>query len=351
MANATITASPRTRSMRLSKADLAARALRMSGGAALLRRLPAWRGLLVLNYHRIGDPDATPYDRDLFSADHHAFAEQIAHLARACDVVSPEDIGAIRRHRYGRYVLVTFDDGYRDNYELAYPVLRSYGVPATFFVCTGFIDRPHLAWWDEISWMIRTTEVSALPAGEWFPAEIPLTDNRHVAVRAALARYKELPGARTGEYLDHLRATTGRFHADRDIASLWMTWGMVREMRAGGMTIGAHTVSHQLLGRLPVVEQEREIAKSRERILAETGTSPIAFAYPVGSRTAFTSATKALLAANGFRYGFSFYGGVQPLSRADRFDPFDIRRVHVGHFIRQPVFEAMTALPTVFARW
>jgi len=107
--------------------------------------------LLVLNYHRIGDPDATPYDRGLFSARQDAFAEQVAHLARSCDVISPADIETIRRERHGRFVLVTFDDGYRDNYELAVPVFASRGVPATFFVCTGYIDRPHLAWWDEIA--------------------------------------------------------------------------------------------------------------------------------------------------------------------------------------------------------
>lgn len=330
-----------------SKMAMAANALRWSGGGALLRSAPVWQGILVLNYHRIGEAEASPYDRDVFSARQEALSDQVAFLKRTFDVISPADIPAARRKGRGRYVMLTFDDGYRDNYELAFPVLRAHGVPATFFICTGYIDRPHIGWWDEIAWMIRRTERRSIPAGAWFDADIPLTDeNRAEVIRTALRRYKDLPGEETGAYLDFLRAVTD-VPPPGDGSDLWMTWGMIREMHHAGMTIGAHTVRHQLLGRLPAADQETEIAESRDRILAEVGVAPRSFAYPVGSRTAFTNTTKVLLQKHGFDCAFSFYGGYQ---RFDSFDPYDIRRTHVGYTTTQPIFEAMTTLPGTFAR-
>jgi peptidoglycan/xylan/chitin deacetylase (PgdA/CDA1 family) len=331
-----------------TKVELAANALRWTGGGALLRNTPVWQGILVLNYHRMGDPNASPYDRDVFSARQDAFNGQVAFLKRSFEVISPADIPAARAKDRGRFVMITFDDGYRDNYDLAFPVLRAHGVPATFFICTGFIDQPRLAWWDEIAWMIRTSEQSSLPAGDWFGSDIPfIGPDRDEAIRGALRRFKELPGDKTADFLSFLREATGHQPNPEDGANLWMSWEMIREMQRGGMTIGAHTIRHQLLARLPEAEQEIEIAGSRDRVLAETGVAPRAFAYPVGSKSAFTDATKALLQRHGFEAAFSFYGGFQ---RFDPFDPYDIRRAHVGHLATQPFFEAMTTLPGMFAR-
>ncbi|MCC6792493.1 MAG: polysaccharide deacetylase family protein [Thermomicrobiales bacterium] len=332
-----------------NKLDLAANALRWSGGGAVLRSTPVWQGMLVLNYHRIGNPDASPFDRDVFSARQEAFDRQVAFLKRSFDVITPADITDARARGRGRYVMITFDDGYRDNVELAFPVLSAHNVPATFFICTGFIDRPRIAWWDEIAWMVRTSSAPALPAGEWFDAEIPLESaDRTDAIRRALRRFKELPGERTSAYLDYLRSATGRTAGDEIGTDLWMTWEMIRRLHTAGMTIGAHTVHHHLLGRLPDGDQEREIVESRDRIAAEIGIAPRAFAYPVGSKSAFNDATKRLLARHGFDFAFSFYGGFQ---RFEPFDPYDIRRAHVGHIATQPMFEAMVTLPGLFARW
>lgn len=333
----------------MNKLDLAANALRWSGGGAALRNTPVWHGVLVLNYHRIGNPDASDYDRDVFSARQESFEQQVAFLKRNFEVITPGDLPAVRDRGRGRVVMITFDDGYRDNFDLAFPILSAHNVPATFFICTGFIDDPRVAWWDEIAWMIRTSDVPALPAGEWFSAEVSLEDaDRTEAIRGALRRYKELSGQRTGGYMDFLREATGRHSGPGTGADLWMTWDMIRRLHEAGMTIGAHTVRHQLLGRLPEAEQEREIVECRDRIAAEIGQAPRAFAYPVGSKTAFTEATKSLLQKHGFESAFSFYGGFQ---RLDPFDPFDIRRAHVGQVATRPIFEAMTTLPAMFARW
>ena len=332
----------------MNKLDVAAAGLRWSGVGPLLRATPVWQGVLVLNYHRIGNPADTLLDSDLFSASQDALNEQVAFLKRHFDVITPPDLKMVRERGRGRHVMITFDDGYRDNFELALPVLKAHGAPATFFICTGYIDDPKLPWWDEIAWMLRSSTIESIAHGDWLPHGVqPGIENR-AAIRIALARYKELPGDKTAGYLDFLRSATGADASVVNGSELWMTWEMIRDLQRAGMTIGAHTVSHQLLGKLSEAEQEAEIVGSRDRIAAQIGIVPRAFAYPVGSRSAFTETTKRLLRKHGFESAFSFYGGFQ---RFDPFDPYDVRRAHVGYSGAQPVFEAMTTLPGLFARW
>lgn len=328
---------------------LAAALLRWSGGGALLRAAPRWDGFLILNYHRIGNAAESPFARDIFGATAEHFDRQIAFLKSAFDVISPGDISAMRRRGDGRALLITFDDGYRDNYELAFPVLARHGVPATFFLCTGFLDRGGLAWWDEIAWMIRNAASDEIPVNAWFDQRLPLRDaaEREAAIQAVLKLHQQLPSERTHAFLTSLGQSTGTGRCNDNVENLWMTWDMAREMRDAGMTIGAHTDTHPVLARLPVPEQEREIVTSRDRIAAELGEAPKAFAYPVGAHGSYDGSTKRVLQSAEFNYGFNFLGGRQPFAP---FDPYDVRRAHVGHRMSLPMLQAMVTLPAVFAR-
>src|SRR5947207_3272621 len=125
-----------------------ARALTAGSLGRLFQRLGAWRGVLVMNHHRIGDPESSPFDRSLFSSTADSFDGQVRFLAREADVIVPSELEEALKSGRGRHVMLTFDDGYRDNYEIAFPILRSHGVRACFFVATGFLDDGGLAWWD-----------------------------------------------------------------------------------------------------------------------------------------------------------------------------------------------------------
>ena len=333
----------------MNKRAVVADLLHWSGGGAILRAIPRWEGLLVLNYHRIGEAAASPYDRDLFSANAESFDQQVAFLKKNADVISPGDISALRRRATGRSLLITFDDGYRDNYDLAFPILKRHGIPATFFICTGLLDRRHLGWWDEVAWMLRATEKVEIPANSWLPDGLSLRSapERDDAIGAALLAYKRLPGDQTTPFLNALRETSGLRRQPGDASNLWMTWDMVRELRDAGMTIGAHTDTHPLLGRLTPEQQEHEILTSRDRLATELGGAPKSFAYPVGKTGAYNIATKRLLQEADFSYGFNFLGGHQPFST---FDAYDVRRSQVGHGMSMPVFMAMVTLPAVFTR-
>src|SRR5690606_9159232 len=142
---------PRARGRRMGKKELAARALATPGIRRLLAAALPGNGVLVLNYHRVGDSSRSRYDRALWSATAEGFDAQVAFLKAECDVIALDDIDDALQRRRGRHVAITFDDGYLDNHDIAFPVLRHHGVPAAFFIATGFIDRRLLPWWDAIA--------------------------------------------------------------------------------------------------------------------------------------------------------------------------------------------------------
>jgi len=100
-----------------------------------------------------------------------------------------------------RGVAITFDDGYRDNYELAYPVLRAHAAPAIFFLCPGLIDRSTLGWWDLIAYLVKQSTKSAIILhGETFQ----LAEKSRDTIETLQNRMKLRPDAETASLLEEL---------------------------------------------------------------------------------------------------------------------------------------------------
>ena len=249
-----------------------------------------------------------------------------------------------------RFAMITFDDGYVDNYELAYPVLRTNDATGVFFVATGFIDEPQLAWWDEIAWMIRSSKRDTLRLAEnWLDELLKLdrSDRRQV-INQMLRACHRLDGCRTKQFLDGIAEETGSGRAPKEAANeQWMTWDMIREMSAGGMDFGAHTVTHPILANLTAEEQGMEVCESRLRIEKQLDRPITSLSYPVGKRESFNDETRAALSKHGFDWAFSYYGGHSSGAHIDR---FDIPRVAIESDVSMADFRSCCALPHVFAR-
>src|SRR3954451_1961507 len=237
----------------MSKGDQAAALLERSRIGPLLRRRPPWRGVLVLNHHRMGDGTRWSTGQDVWSATAEQFDEQLTFLAKHFDPIAPADLAAALSDPRSRAVAITFDDGYRECYTVAYPILRRHGAAALFFLTTGFLDGVRTAWWDEVTWMVATSDRTHLPADEWLPAPVDLTGSlREASVAALVTRYKTLTGERAEAYLDHLGKVTGSGRRNpAELQDAFLTWNMVREMQEGGMAMGGHTVNHPVLARQP----------------------------------------------------------------------------------------------------
>ncbi|HEV3129187.1 MAG TPA: polysaccharide deacetylase family protein [Solirubrobacteraceae bacterium] len=330
-----------------SKRALAAGFLHHTGLEALTRRVPVWRGAIVLSYHRIGDPFMWAGHRGLWSTGPEEFDAQLRLLQRWFDLIAPDQLTPEDLARPGRRVIVSFDDGYRDLYEVAYPVLQARGVRATCFVCSGFVDGEASAWWDEIAWMARQSVGAQLPPGNWSPTPLPLEGPAVEGTIDRLVRaFWELDPGDGREFLERLAQATGAGRRPPGSED-WMTWSMARTMAASGHHIGAHTQTHPVLARLSPDHQFREIAGSLDRIESELGERPRWLAYPVGTRSAFTSATMDAARKAGVELAFSNYGGY--VTRGS-FTPYDVRRVPSETLRVRPVFAAAMGLPQLLAR-
>lgn len=332
----------------ISKTLMASRVLQRSGLGTLLRKTSGHRGFVVLNYHRIGKPEQSEFDRGVFSATPEAFEQQLKFLRNDCDVILPSEIPDLPRRGRGNYAIITFDDGYRDNYDIAFPLLKSAGLKAVFFIATGFIEGNRLSWWDEIAWMARHSCKNCIGPTSSIPAPVPVEAGRQQqAIDELLTVYKKLPPDVTELFLNDLAEETGAGRAPEHLATnTWMTWQMIREMRDAGMAIGGHTVHHPILSNLPSFEQELEIVGCAGALDKNLGQTMSLFSYPRGKPDAFNDDTRACLAKTQVQYAFTYYGG---MNRPEALDRFDVRRVAVESDTPIEHFEAMVTLPRLFA--
>jgi peptidoglycan/xylan/chitin deacetylase (PgdA/CDA1 family) len=200
-----------------------------------------WRRL----YHRVNDEL-----RDSVTVGIEQFEQQMAYLARHYPIASIEDIihGRLPSPALHKpIVVVTFDDGYYDNYANAVPALLKHNIPAAFFVSTGMIGEE----------------------------------------RGFLHDLEKL-----GRALPN------------------MDWSHLRAMRDHGFTIGSHTVSHANCGQLSTEALNRELIEARDRLKAELGLKEIIFAYPFGQKSDISPEGVRLVREVGYAGCLSAYGGV-----------------------------------------
>jgi len=294
-------------------------------GVPRLARLLPNQNLVIFNYHRIADRrEETLFDDGVFGPDVGEFDAQMRWLKKNTDVLSEKDLLEVcdgRRKWRGTCSAVTFDDGYRDCYALAYPVLRSAGVPAIFFIPTNAVTTGRLSWWDHIAYLIKTSKKDEFVfRGETYRAGM---ESSATASRL-LKSWRSSGGAATRGFIDELAAATGSALPSPDAErGQVMTWDQIREVAANGIGIGSHTADHHILAHLPLEEQRRELADSKAAIERELGRPIASLAYPVGQHEHFGADTKKLAEECGYRMAFSFLTGT---ARRDRIDRFDIQR-------------------------
>lgn len=314
------------------KREILARGLLWGGATALLGQLPERDLLLVLNYHRIGDSHDDPFDPRMFSATGDQLNEQISYLKHRVSLVTLEEAlafvdGTCREKTRRCRVLITFDDGYLDNYELAFPILRSHGVQGVFFLATGMVGASHVPWWDQIAYMVKTARQRRFRLR--YPADLVVDlDENGVAksLRDILRLYARPENTDATRFVREL-AEEAKGNDPPGTVRRFIDWDEAREMVAGGMAIGSHTHSHHVLNQLNPEQQRQELAQSRALLRESLGIQADALAYPLGRSDSFSDQTQRLAREAGYRAAFSFFGGTNmPGGRS----LYDVKRVGVG---------------------
>jgi peptidoglycan/xylan/chitin deacetylase (PgdA/CDA1 family) len=287
---------------------------------------------VILLYHRVAE---VPTDPQLLCVSRQHFAEHLEVLRRDYHLLSLRDLR--RRQALNlwppRSVVVTFDDGYADNFHNARPFLEAAGVPATVFVTAGNVDSDQEFWWDQLERILLSTPT--------LPDQLTLTlngrvydwDLRHDGVTEYVssawhvlmesdptprqAVYRELAGLLQG--LD----SDPRERVLRELA----TWAGVgghgrKDYRALAsdelqtlahdslIEVGAHTMTHPVLSNLPVEAQRAEIVGSKCRLEEVTGHCVTSFAYPFGTQGDYTTDTVTLVREAGFECACSNFPGL-----------------------------------------
>ena len=324
------------------------------GVTRLLEQLPNRPSLLILNYHRIGEAADTPFDSGVFSCSAGDLEQHIRYLQRQFRIVAlPDALDLLdgRSTTTEPAVLLTFDDGYLDNFHLAFPLLARYGVPATFFLPTAFIGTGQVPWWDAIASIVkRSPHLTIAPRcapTRTFDLSPP---HREDAIWQLLELYKSSAITDSERFLVDLEDACGVPRSAELPAPLFLSWDQARAMQAAGMSFGSHTHTHRILSKLPFAEQREELRLSREILERELGRPVDTFAYPVGDRSSFNADTLRALADTGFGHAFSFISGVNRLPPRDPANPYTVLRAGVfsGSLPVLRVRSALQAFSSVF---
>lgn len=335
-----------------NKRALISRLFDRTGMLALLERLPRKPCLAVLAFHRVGDPGNDPLYRPLISATPEQFEHLVRVLRERYRVLRLEELEAAIDdsgvlHLPEPCVLLTFDDGYRDNVTLALPLLTSLRVPASLFLTSGLIDRTLVPWWDHVAVVVRRSTRSTIetPWGSYDTC----SQDREEVIRNVIDRFILQGWSAADTELGALEHAAGVERAEvLDVASkAYLTWEDAALWERSGMSLGAHSVTHKRLAALHDSEQAHELAASRERIETALDAQVQAFAYPFGGADCYSQSTLGHAREAGYRLAFTLRPGVL---RPGPISALELPRLAVSHADTVSQLRARLALYHRFGR-
>ncbi|HAO22730.1 MAG TPA: hypothetical protein DCQ37_21110 [Desulfobacteraceae bacterium] len=237
--------------------------------------------LQIIGFHRIM-PEGESYFIPPMAMSCQTFSKLMAWLAKMLKIIDLDD--AAKRIRAGEFrgqaVAITFDDGYKDNFDIAREILKKAGIPATFFVPVHPIDKGEPYWWDYLYHTVRQN----MPAFCNF-----LKHSRHAHIAAdqplnllcrSMVRY--LNGADNAvrlSFFAEMFKEFGNYTGGRTL----MTWEEIRQMQQDGFSIGSHSLSHTPLTDLTPDQAKFEIEQSKIILSQRLGTEVSGFCYPRGA--------------------------------------------------------------------
>jgi len=301
--------------------------------------------LTVLAYHRIGSlpGEDYPFQDEIISATPDEFDRQLEFVKTHFNLVNFHQLAEMDKKNEPyppRPAIITFDDGYADNYSEALPILRSHGLTATIYVSTHFIDAQEPFWFDMLSYYVMRMKAGLLQINRG-SIKIDLTDQNRRSVRRDIGRALRVVSDKTRKLILN-EPTTDELELVRT-----MTWDEIRQLDGAGIEIGSHTVSHPFLVQLTDRELRHELAESKERIEEETGTTVSSLSYPSGGSENFDARSVRLARELGYSFAVSYDHKIATVANMDR---YAVPRVHVEPDVKLPLFKANMLLPALFVR-
>ena len=246
-----------------------------------------------------------------------------------------------------RFAVFTFDDAYRDNLKYALPVLRKNQCPYTLYVPTALVDGMGEVWWQALEDIIAQQSAIAVTEGgenDYLPTAT--LAEKHAAYETLYAKMRAMPEL---DRVALIRDLAAKY--DFDLAAhcrgLIMDWQELRTFATDQLcTIGAHTVHHYELAKLPLEQARNEIEMSIKVIEAQFGKRPIHLSYPIGGPSSASTREYDLAREVGLRSAVTTIPG--PLYRKHRASLHALPRISLNGLFQRRRYVDVFGAPAVF---
>ncbi|WP_082092698.1 polysaccharide deacetylase family protein [Devosia epidermidihirudinis] len=331
-------------------------ALWLSRLPGLLRQLSASRGV-IFTMHRVLPEAPAAFSPNAILQVRPDFLEYVIERLGeiGVDIVSlDEAIERLAAPEKGRpFAVLTFDDAYKDNLHYALPILRSLGAPFTLYVPTALVDGVGEVWWQAIEDIIARQDAIALnPGGETDYVDTRTVAQKQAAYDTVYWQMRKMPEAERVALMRSFASAYG-YSLEAQCRGLVMDWQELKAFADEPLcTIGAHTVHHYELAKLPVDQARSEMAQSADVLFAQFGKRPVHISYPIGGAASAGEREFVLARELGFKSGVTTRpGGLYPhhvqslhaLPRVSLNGYFQSRR-YVDVFATGAVFSVMGKL-------
>jgi peptidoglycan/xylan/chitin deacetylase (PgdA/CDA1 family) len=246
-----------------------------------LRRTATGSQAAILMYHRVS-PDGINCLTSSISPD--LFEKQIEYLLENFQVISLDNLADLVANRklWKKMVVITFDDGYKDNFKFAYPILKKYKIPATFFVTTGYINNNKLFWWDIATYFVMNMLNKRSETQNYGKSLSSSKVNLAKKTSEILISLKKMPDQERLAVISKMSKSIGEDKIEELGKEMVLTWKEIKEMASKGIQFGAHTVNHPILTNVSPEVCRKEIDQSKKDI-EDVLCSPVSsFSYPAG---------------------------------------------------------------------
>jgi peptidoglycan/xylan/chitin deacetylase (PgdA/CDA1 family) len=291
---------------------------------ALIRRKLTKSQVAILMYHRVGPKNDT---WSLESLDPQTFQKQIEYFSRNFELISLDELVRCIRQKKSlpkKAVAITFDDGYRDNYLHAYPIIKKYNIPTTIFLTTGHIGTNKLFWWDKVSYIVKHTRVNKLNLGKFGNYLVSSDREKSLTNNEITEKLKKVSEDQKQFLLEKLIIASNVLNIPPEVGEdLILSWDDVKEMMNGGIDFGAHSVNHPILTNMPLEQAKWEIAQSVKSIEEKLGKKVNGFSYPNGD---YNSAISKFIQDRGFSWAVAVLPN-KLVSFKD--NPYELRRLGI----------------------
>lgn len=285
----------------------------------------------VLMYHRVleeNDVEMEYVQPGIFIS-RPVFEKQMAFLSKKYNLLSLKELAEMLMNNQSpprKSIVLTFDDGWRDNYKHAYPILKKYNVPATIFLTTDFIDTDNMFWFDELSMILSMGKISSGKMAEIIKRNQGDTNEsppQHLDSDRFIEELKRLDLKTIREIITELIKESGLSPEKIKRQRHMLTWDEVSEMSENNIDFGSHGRSHRILTNINMDEVIQELIESKNRIEEKLGGQAITFSYPNGN---FNSEIKKQVAEAGYSCAVATNSIMRSI---DQIDILELRRKNV----------------------